>query len=149
MEGRRFYVGATFARYAEVRAIGDALVAAGHDWTHDWTRTAEFGADGRPASSGYDAEPAVLAAAAAADLRGVRTSDVCLFLGQRESAGWPTEFGAALAYGVPDVWVVTPWRGSCFWHLPQVELFAVVTTPLRLLGAEVPRGAVAAVGASS
>lgn len=148
MEGRRFYVGATFARYAEVRAIGDALVAAGHDWTYDWTRTAHFGADGRPAGDGYDAHPAEMATQALGDLRGVRTSDVCLFLGQRESAGWPAEFGAALAYGVPDVWVVAPWRASCFWHLPQVELFAVVTTPLRLLGAEVPQGLVA-VGASS
>jgi hypothetical protein len=132
----RFYVGATFARYEEVREVVDVLEAAGHSCTHDWTRTAEFDQDGHPRGDGYDASPAVLRASAREDLRGVRQADACLFLGQEASAGWPTEFGAALAYGTARVVVVAPWRGSCFWHLPQVVVVASLAEALEVLGRE-------------
>lgn len=132
------YVGATFSRYLEARAVMDALTAVGHAITHDWTRTEAFGADGHPlpeTAGGYDLPREVQADHARDDLHAVAKSDLLLILAQQASCGWPVEVGAALAWGTARVWIVEPFRPTVFWCLPQVEVFESVDEPLRRLGA--------------
>ncbi|HVQ60395.1 MAG TPA: hypothetical protein VMS60_15955 [Solirubrobacterales bacterium] len=134
----KIYVGATFSRYLEARSVIDALVAAGHDVTHDWTRTAAFGADGHPlpdSGDGYELPAEEQAAHALDDLAAVKGADLLLILAEQASCGWPVEVGAALAWGKAEVWLVAPFRPTVFWCLPQVSVFESVAQPLRELGA--------------
>jgi hypothetical protein len=143
----RVYAGATFARYEEVREINAALRAGGHVVTHDWTLTDEFGPDGRPAANdehGVPEEDRAMAAAVA-DVEGVRHAEAYLFLGEQASAGWPTEFGMAVAFdavarslGMPPrpIHVVAPWRGSVFWHLDNVFVHPAASFALAHFGPE-------------
>lgn len=131
------YVGSTFSRYPEARAVIDALTLRGHTITHDWTRTEAFGADGHPvpnSAGGYDLPPDVQADHARDDLNAVRRADLLLMLGQEASCGWLVEVGAALAWGTAQVWIVAPFRPTVFWQLPQVQVFADVAEALELLG---------------
>jgi NTP pyrophosphatase (non-canonical NTP hydrolase) len=130
----RIYVGTTFARYAEARAVVDVLTAAGHEITLDWTRTSEFDADGHPRS---DVPPLVEAAHAQADLDAVARAELVLVLAEEASCGWPIEVGAALAWGTARVWVVAPFRHTVFWRLPQVEVFDDLAQALRRLAPHV------------
>ncbi len=132
----KVYVGATFSRYTEARALIDQLTAAGHEITHDWTRTAAFGDDGHPlpaANGGYELPRHIQAAHALDDLLAVQEADLLLILGQQASCGWPVEVGAALAWGFAKVWIVAPCKPTVFWHLPQVEIFPDLTEPLHRL----------------
>lgn len=130
----RVYVGATFSRYLEAREVMDALTTAGHAVTHDWTRTAAFGADGHPLP-GVEGLPRVEQAAHAEDdLCAVANAELLLILAQQASCGWPVEVGAALAWDI-DVWLVAPFKPTVFWALPLVRLFEDVDEPLRRLGA--------------
>jgi hypothetical protein len=134
----KIYVGTTFSRYVEARSAMDALTAAGHTITHDWTRTAAFGSDGHPlpqTSGGYDLPAADQQAHAEDDLRAVLDADLLLILAQEASCGWPIEVGMALAWGAAEVWVVAPFKPTVFWHLPQVRVFDDAAEPLRDLGA--------------
>lgn len=130
-----FYVGATFTRYEEARAVVDALCDAGHECAFDWTRTDAFGADGHPLPDvdPYRLPPEVQARHARNDLAAVRRADLCLFLAQQASCGWPVECGAALAYEVPHVWLVAPFKPTVFWALPGVETFDSLAPALRRL----------------
>lgn len=144
----RVYVGATFTRYEEARAIVDALTGAGHTITHDWTRTDAFGPDGHPlpeTAGGYGLPSDVMAMHADDDLRAIWDADRLLILGQQASCGWPIEVGAALMLGhlrdmgtvirSPEVWIVAPFRPTVFWALPQIRVFSDVAEPLSLMGA--------------
>lgn len=139
LERRRVYVGSTFSRYTEARAVIDTLTTAGHEITHDWTRTRAFAADGHPlpgTAGGYELDRADAAAHAADDLEAVRRADLLLILAETPSCGWPVEIGAALAFGTAAVWIVAPFRWTVFWALNQVVLFDDLDEPLRLLGAQ-------------
>lgn len=132
------YVGATFSRYREARSVMDALTAAGHKVTHDWTRTDAFGEDGHPlpdTGGGYDIDPASQRRHAEDDLFAVEEADLLLILAQQASCGWPVEVGMALAWGTAKVWLVEPFKPTVFWHLPRVRVFSDVAQPLRELGA--------------
>lgn len=119
----RIYVASRFAAYERVRAFVDDMVTAGHEPTHDWTRTPEFGRDGHPLLADPEAlTPGVACTHAQADLRGVRQADLVVFLADgSDFCGALLEVGSACALGVP-VWVVAPWRRSIFWHLPNVTV---------------------------
>lgn len=115
-----------FSSYERVRAFCDDLRSAGHEVTHDWTRTDEFGPDGHPHAVEGDLAPGAAARYAMTDLsHGVRRADVCVFLaedaGEGGFCGSLIEFGYAMATAIP-VLVVAPWRPSIFWHLPGVTV---------------------------
>jgi hypothetical protein len=44
----------------------------------------------------------------------------CVFLGEQPSLGWTTEFGMSIAFGVPSIYVVAPFKTTVFMALPQV-----------------------------
>lgn len=126
------YVGATFSRYIEARALMDELTAAGHRITHDWTRTDAFGADGHPLPStagGYDLDPADGMRHAFDDIAAVRSADLLLMLGSELSCGWPIEVGIGIAEG-KEVVVVAPAKYTVFWDLPNVMVYGGVAEAL-------------------
>lgn len=122
-----FYVGATFTRYREVRALIDVLESLGHKCAEDWTRTSkDFGSDGEllPSSgTGYEmqdhwAEAAQRERAAVAEVS--LNEGFCLFLGEQASLGWPVEMGMSIAFGVPRIIVVSPFKPTVFMALPEI-----------------------------
>lgn len=134
----KIYVGATFARYLEARAVMDALTGAGHSITHDWTRTRAFGDDGHPlpgTAGGYELDPEDGARHALADITAVRDADLLLMLAQVPSCGWPVETGIGIALG-KTIWLVAPFKYTVFWDLPSVEIFATQTEALGRLGVQ-------------
>lgn len=136
VEARKVYVGSTFSRYAEVRAVVDMITATGREVTHDWTRTRAFGTDGHPlpgTGGGYKLAPDDAAAHALDDLVAVASADLAIFLGDTPSCGWLVECGHAISQGL-QVWVVAPFKWTVFWELPQVAVFDDLSGPLELLG---------------
>ena len=136
----RIYVGTTFSRYVEARAVMDRLTFAGHEITHDWTRTEVFGVNGHPLPGvldGSSLSPEVQRQHAWDDLEAVRAADLVLMLGQTASCGWLVEVGAALARGnAKHVWIVQPFADTVFWRLPQVRVFDDLEDALRELYCE-------------
>lgn len=136
-----FYVGTTFTRYKEARAVIDRLVELGHECAEDWTRTEkDFGPDGEMLASSGDgyqkadhwqeaAEREVQAVARVSIERGF-----CVFLGQQASLGWPVEFGMSIAFGVPDIFLIAPFKTTVFAALPQVLVFDDVDDVLDEIG---------------
>lgn len=135
----KVYVGATFSRYEEARAVMDAVTEMGHEITHDWTRTRAFGDDGHPlpdTAGGYKLAPEDAAAHAHDDIVAVGDADVCVFLGQEASLGWPVEFGVSLVNpGVSRVFVVAPFKWTVFLALPKVHEVEDVGAALEWLDA--------------
>jgi hypothetical protein len=139
MQSTTFYVGATFSRYAEARAVIDALTLTGRECTHDWTRTRAFGSDGHPlpgTGGGYTLERADAAAHAVDDIAAVQRAEVCVFLGEQASLGWPVEFGLALAASCPLIYVVAPFKWTVFLALPTVYVVESAEQALMRLGAD-------------
>jgi hypothetical protein len=133
----KVYVGATFSRYPEARAVMDALTAAGHTVTLDWTRTDAFGPDGHPlpgTDGGYKLDPLDGARHAASDIAAIADADLLLMLAQEASCGWPVEVGIGIALDKP-VWLVAPFRYTVFWDLLTVTVYDSLDVPLRLLDA--------------
>jgi hypothetical protein len=128
-----FYVGGTFTRYEEVRAVIDRLTALGHECAYDWTRSVnDFSVTGDMLASnqgGYvmmdhwptEAQKEVDAVRRVGDALGF-----CVFLGEQASLGWPTEFGMAIAFGVPRIAIVNPFKTTVFAALSQVYIAASV-----------------------
>jgi hypothetical protein len=136
MDLLRVYVAGKFHRYEEVRALIDAL-PDGCVVTHDWTRTEEFDEDGKPNfSPGEEADIPrdQIMMHAANDIRGVRTADLLILIGDEKLCGALIEVGAAMAYGIP-IWVVGPTRWTIFWEIPSVDRFPDVESTLRELNA--------------
>lgn len=132
----KIYVGATFSRYAEARAVMDALARAGHAITFDWTRTDAFGEDGHPlplTSGGYELDPIDGERYALEDFAAVDACERLLVLAQEPSCGWPIEVGYGLARE-KEVWVVAPFRYTVFWDQLNVTTFQRVEDALALLG---------------
>lgn len=120
----RIYVASRFSDYERVRALCDEIRATGYTVTHDWTRTREFGPDGHPLSASPDDLPPLEARGhAQADLEGVRSADLVVFLADLgDYCGALIEVATAIAAG-RQVFVVKPWRPSIFWHLPRVTVY--------------------------
>jgi hypothetical protein len=123
-----FYVGATFTRYKEARSLIDKIVSMGHECVEDWTRCVEdFGSDGEMlASSGDGYQQAEhWEAAAEREVQAVARVSMdhgfCVFLGQTPSLGWPVELGMSIAFGVPYIFVVEPFKTTVFMALEQVH----------------------------
>ena len=133
----KFYVGATFTRFREVRAIIDAIELAGHDCAEDWTRSQDFDDDGElkaSAGDGYqqaDHWPEAANKERDAIREVARHFGFCLFLGQQPSLGWPVELGMAIAYDVPSILLVAPFKTTVFVALPNVEVFVDVEGAIR------------------
>ncbi len=129
------YVGATFSRYVEARAIMDTLTAAGHVIAHDWTRTDAFDDDGHPlpgSDGGYKLDPDDGERHARDDIAAVQSAHLLLMLASEASCGWPVETGIGVALGKP-IWLVAPFRYTVFWDLPNVRVFDDVDAALSLL----------------
>lgn len=131
----KLYVMCRFGAYGRVRAFCDDARAAGHEITHDWTRTAEFGDDGHPLSADEGAlEPNVAWGHAADDVRGIDAADACVFLADEGGyCGALIEYGYALAINVP-VYLVAPWRPSIFWQSPRTMILPDETAVRDMLG---------------
>jgi nucleoside 2-deoxyribosyltransferase len=86
-----------------------ALEAAGHTITHDWTR--DLPDKDPPPGQGF--------AAALADIRGVAAADVVVALWHPDVYGTLVEIGYAIARSRP-VLLVGTWRRSVFWDHPNV-----------------------------
>jgi hypothetical protein len=138
----RIYVAGAFCDKAAVRRVQDALRAAGHTITLDWT----WHEDGTK-------DAAALAADAAADVDGVARADAALFLFTQPTyayRGTFTELGVALgmaAAGAKQRLVIVDalpastaayYRTNCFFHhgaVKPADRFDSVAAALASFGA--------------
>jgi hypothetical protein len=124
----KIYVAARFGQYERARALMDDLAAAGHEITHDWTRTEEFDADGRPRfrEAGTGDAPTTIPAErltrhADDDVRACQRAEAIVVLADEPLCGALIEIGVGLASGCP-VYVCAPWRWTVFWEHPLVTV---------------------------
>lgn len=130
----KVYVASKFENYEAVREAVHFVKSLGHEVTHDWTATDEFGADGKPGNSNGDLSLEDQQRHAAADFLGVRRADCLLLLGHPAMCGGMVEFGVALALGKP-IAVVAPERCfTIFYTLPGVTTHVDVGFALDALG---------------
>lgn len=116
----RIMVSGRFEEYPRVRAFMDSLRHDGHVITHDWTRTDQFDSNGVLREDWLELTREQKQQHACDDLRGVRTADLVIVLGDSPQCGSIIEIGAALILGIP-VWIVEPWRDCLFWSHPLVR----------------------------
>jgi hypothetical protein len=125
----KFYVGTTFTRYREARALIDTFQALGHECAEDWTRNShDFDSDGNlveSAGTGYEEREHWLETAnkekdAQRDI--AADGGFCVFLGEEASRGWVAEQAYADAFGVPLIIVVNPFKVSIFDSLPSTHV---------------------------
>jgi hypothetical protein len=129
----RVYVAGRFARYERCRALIDAVAAAGHEITNDWTRGEWFDADGHPLGSDADLPVGAQADLAADAIRGCESADLVVVVADEPLCGACIELGVALANGVP-VWVIAPWRWAIFWARPLMTVIPDEAEARRRLG---------------
>lgn len=109
-----------------VQAVQSAVVAAGHELTHDWSRGPDVAFDD------YGSLPTVSAELATADLNAVLAADAVLIVAsEHDGRGMFVELGAALARAqrgaLAHVVVVGSIRHeSVFYYHPAVLRVAVV-----------------------
>jgi hypothetical protein len=135
----KFYVGTTFTRYREARALIDTLHELGHECVEDWTRTDQFDDSGQLKDSergGYammDHWPEGARVEKAAIKLVADTAGFCIFLAEEPSRGHVTEYGIAIGTGVPNIIVVAPWKLTIFDALPEVTLVDFVQSAVALI----------------
>lgn len=123
----KVYVAGPLADAAAVRAVQDAVVAAGHQLSLDWTR----GPDVAFADS-YESDLAMSADIATTDLDGVMDADAVLVVAsEHEGRGMFVELGAALARAregdLAHVVIVGHVRhDSVFYYHPAVQRASTV-----------------------
>ncbi len=128
------YVASKFQQYERARRLMDDLSEAGHTITHDWTRSDQFGRNGHPVFKSEQEIPTEARRGyAVADLRGVRTADLVVYLADTLSAGANVEVGSAIALGI-EVYVVDPEVYTVFWDHPLVTVFPTEDMVRRTLG---------------
>jgi nucleoside 2-deoxyribosyltransferase len=129
----KIYTASRFQSYERTREFNDLLRAAGHEVTYDWTRTDEFGEDGHPrfVDGVGELTYAKRREYAMLDLQGVVVADLTIVFADDQLTGALIEMGAACALGRP-VWVLSPWKESIFWALPNVEIMSEVQCYERL-----------------
>jgi len=134
-----FYIACTLSRWRDHNELRDALVAAGHELTHDWTTSPEIDwiKQEEPGVGGDDARNRVdvIRQAGIDDIEGVRNADavICLLAEGSAQRGMHTELGAALVLGRP-VLLYGSWSAiweaygytSAFYHHPGVEIVYAV-----------------------
>lgn len=87
------YVAGPLADTVGVRAVQEAVVAAGHQLSLDWTRASDV-----TLANGYATDPVLTAKIAQDDLNGVLNADAVLVVAsQHEGRGMFVELGAALS----------------------------------------------------
>ena len=124
----KVYVAGALTNASAVQAVQEALVAAGHQLSLDWTRGPDIDFVG-----GYDSDLAASARIAAADLDGVMDADAVLVVAasEHEGRGMFVELGAALARAragdLAHVVVVGPiHHDSVFHYHPAVQRASTV-----------------------
>jgi len=131
----RIYTAAPFMTYERVRAFNADAREAGHEVTHDWTLTEEFGPDGRPIfGDGATLDMAVKAQRAIEDQVGVENAEAVILLADGgPSFGACMEAGMAVANGI-TLYVVAPTAFTIFWGLPGVIVLPDETAARDMLG---------------
>lgn len=123
-EVRRIYV-ATSTKNRELAGELKAELRADHRYevTHDWTGHDHIFDETLDTAVG---ETERRRAAAEADLRGVRTADLLIYLSHEKCFGANIELGGALILGI-EVWVVGPIaRDSIFFDLENVTVYGSI-----------------------
>lgn len=131
----RLYTAAPFMTYERVRAFNADARDAGHEVTHDWTLTEEFGPDGHPIfGDGAELDMAVKAQRAEEDRLGVELADTVVFLADGgPSFGACMEAGMAVAYEKRLI-VVGPTAFTIFWGMANVIVLPDETAVRDMLG---------------
>ena len=123
----KVYVAGALTNASAVQVAQEALVAAGHELSLDWTRGPDI-----DFVDGYDSDLAASARIAAADLDAVMRADaVVVVASEHEGRGMFVELGAALARAregdLAHVVVVGPiHHDSVFYYHPAVQRAATV-----------------------
>lgn len=123
----KVYVAGPLADAAAVRAVQDAVVAAGHQLSLDWTRGPDVAF-----ADGYESDLAMSADIATTDLDGVMDADAVLVVAsEHEGRGMFVELGAALARAregdLAHVVIVGHVRhDSVFYYHPAVQRASTV-----------------------
>jgi nucleoside 2-deoxyribosyltransferase len=103
-EALRVYVASRFKNYEAVRDFAEHCRAEGFVVTYDWTLTDAFDENGVVIDpKGVPDNPKRARYFSELDLRGVRTADALVLLGQPDMKGAWVETGAALALGIPVI----------------------------------------------
>jgi hypothetical protein len=130
----KLYIASRFGNYERVRAFIDDATEAGHEITHDWTRTEEFDEWGHPqGGDGSQLPREEQARHAQADLNAAAAADVVVLLPVPDMGGAYVEVGYALAHG-RRVIVAGVGRFLIFWGLPAVEVLPDEAAARRALG---------------
>lgn len=115
----RLYIAAPTGYVGTVERLRDDLVAAGHMISHDWTLEVRERDRGRLIATRSEI--------AATDLRGVFTADALIALFMSDGArGAYVEVGAALARGIPVLWIERDASDHCVFQSHPGVSFAVV-----------------------
>jgi hypothetical protein len=123
----KVYVAGPLTNASGVQAVQEAVVAAGHQLSLDWTRGPDVNF-----ADGYKSDLAVSAQIAVADLDGVMNADaVIVVASEHEGRGMFVELGAALARAregdLAHVVVVGPvHHDSVFFYHPAVQRASMV-----------------------
>lgn len=130
----KLYVASRFGNYERVRAFIDDAERAGHEITHDWTRTEEFDEWGHPyGGDGSQLSRADQARHAKADLDAAAGADAVVLLPVPDMGGAYVEVGYALAHG-RQVIVAGRGRFLIFWGLPAVTVLPDEAAAREMLG---------------
>lgn len=122
----RIYVASKFENTAEVWKVMDALKAAGHTITHDWTHESV----GERQGAELDL---FLLDCAQKDMTGVETADALFVINHEKGKGMWTEMGMAIAWSKP-VFFCCPERAyNIFCRLPGVEEFKTIDEGLQAI----------------
>lgn len=119
----RVYVASKFENTEEVHRVMDALKAAGHTITHDWTHE-------NPGNREGAEKTAFLVECATKDMEGVQTADALFLINHPNGKGMWTELGMAIAWNIP-VFFACPERAyNIFTELPGVETHETIDAAL-------------------
>lgn len=109
----KFYVSGKLGDIWITKDVIEALRAAGHEITVDWTKL--------PSLKPYDINAEASQKAAVEEAQGVKEADVLVLIPHDRGIGMYVEFGIALGSGIP-VRVITKYESkSMFFHHPLVK----------------------------
>ena len=122
----KFFVSGKVGVEGDVRLVMEALRAAGHEITFDWTTIAHL----RP----YDDNASASRQAAVKECRGVQDADVLIVLSHERGVGMYVELGIAIGSGVPARVVTDVESRTVFFHHPLVKKVDSVDEILKEFG---------------
>ena len=109
----KFFVSGKVGVEGDARSVMNALRAAGHEITFDWTTIDHL----RP----YDENAAASREAAVKESHGVKDADVLIVLPHDQGVGIYVELGIAIGSGVPVRVVTNVESRTMFFHHPLVK----------------------------